>query len=253
MKKYILFAFITFTFGITGCNKDDAVYEKEILLIPGQTITKPADCGFQSRNILVAEVQTNGYINAHYIGTTRIYGGSSVYKVTVIPEKNIYFEPVLQKNDSQEYVKYYMKNLGYRRIDKENETNIAYIGKGIVDNYLFTFNNNKLEGYAVLTSDLYITRITEFLADCYIYSGKDGNNKLFTRADGTEVIILGVLSSNQLMVSYQYLKEKRNYDSASDNEFSFTIGYDYNDTRSIVHTIDDEYLNFFNKLKKLVE
>lgn len=217
--NFISFAFlIVACINLSSCSKDDAepiptLDKSSITLYVDETSTltySGAECKWSTDNYLIAEVN-NGKITAKHVGTTIIHANNLTCTVIVKPRYNTYIEPYQNFGCSKTEVK---NKMSAYNIKSDNGTTIVYYGKGKIDQYGYTFENDKLK-----SSSFYITldnsvELAEFMLERYwvIETEKTGNNSYYFSFGSVDLktVAFMQLNSSGAIVMYRSTEDGTN-------------------------------------------
>lgn len=166
MKKALLL-FLSFTVCLGCSKKDDAssLFNRDSLTLHAnethQLIENSSDVNAISSNNFVASVSASGLVTANHVGTAKISAGNSVCNVTVEAKYYLYKEPLQNWGATKSEIQ------AKAGIPHSTTTTSLFYSQSASVALGYYFENNKLNGAAVLIKSASNTSILHFLAERY--------------------------------------------------------------------------------------
>ena len=180
MKKFFyLFAMVALL-ATSACTKDDDVDTnvefKDVTIKVGEAYTIPngENVTWSASNTLVVSV-TGNVVTGECAGVTTLSSNLGSFEVTVVPSNDKFQEPILTWGLSKNGVKDAMtKNYTAFALDSEDDTNLTYVGAGIVTMYNYDFGPT-LNGSGMLVNADIIDaeEMADYMSQRYIVTEVD--------------------------------------------------------------------------------
>lgn len=203
MKKTLVMCIIGLM-ALAGCKKDEEKTKDTIKISNGTSVTlysgdrhqisasSISAISYSSGNDFCAKVNSTGQVTANHVGNTSISlrnnDDTKSVRVTVKAESNLYTEPRISFGDSKSTVE---SKLGTP--DEINNGNYFYRNySSVVDLLMVSFENGKVEGYALSVKTSYASELGTFLFERYAYYGEIDDylmyGNAFSVSDATKLV-----------------------------------------------------------------
>ncbi len=231
--KTLVLSITTLLFGIlfSACSKDDtpsmSINKSEITLTRNQDesiIVTPnaSGCLFDSDNILIASVSTEGKVTGITVGTTFItvtnslQGFTAKCKVAVDPVYNTLKEPYLDFGALKSKV----KTNETRTLVSETSTGLIYEGENSNINYIiYLFDSlGNMTGAGVIFPISKMDTIVNFLAERYVPIGYDDGFGIFMSNDEKMIVGITEYNTSYIMAVYTEKSTTKSSESAIENQ-----------------------------------